>query len=276
MQKAFERVLGGEYKVVIEEELRELKQSDRLLFGEPCAVLHRTDINLGRPADECEAEDKSCYIVFLPSKYSIVCNKDFGSFKSKDGSVKLVSLNYFVENLLGFNFTFLQLIEPKAIIWSNDKFDSIIRVYKDTVENNKDLICTRYTILTSIAISIYNDIKGGKIKNDEARLNRLFLLYTVCEACKQLNKSNSLSLGELYDDISYRIVKNAYTKDKDLSMFNVVIHELKESTLNIEHRDKEHERVIKLNLKYKLFLNLISDTINTGLVQEGREYEYVN
>lgn len=266
MQKAFERVLGGEYTVVIEEELRELKQSDRLLFGGPCAVLHRTDTNLGRPINECETEDKSCYIVFLPSKYSIVCNKDFGSFKSKDGSIKLVSLNYFIENLLGFNFTFLQLIEHGNIIWATDKFNDIIESYRNAVDTDRGLRCMRYTTLTSIAISIYNDIKAGKIKDDNSRANRLFLLYLVCEACKQLNKSTSLSLSNLYDDTVYGLIKNTYTKDNDLSIFNIIISKLKESELNIENRDKGHEKACKLELKYKLTRGLIKDILSTELV----------
>ena len=270
MQKAFERVLGREYRVVIEEELKELKQSDRLLFGEPCAVLHRTDINLGRPAGECETEDKSCYIVFLPSKYSIVCNKDFGSFKSQDGSVKLVSLNYFMENLLGFNFTFLQLIEPKAIIWASDEFKELIEKYVDAVSEKQELQCMRYTTLVSIAMSVYEDIKVGKIKNEEARLNRLFLLYIVCEACKEMSKSGSLYLSSLYNDTTYTLARNSYTKDSDLSIFNIIISELKDSKLNIDKRDKSYEKTCKLKLKYELLHDLVCNTLNTGLVQEGK------
>lgn len=256
MQKAFERVLGGEYTIVIEEELSELKQSDRVLFGEPCAVLYRTDINLGRPADECDTEDKSCYIVFLPSKYSIVCNKDFGAFKSKDGSIKLVSLNYFIEKLLEFNFTFLQLVEDKAVIWETEEFHNIIEMFKDTISSKQNFEVMRYSTLVSIAISIYNDIKTGKIKDENSCNNRLFLLYIVCEACVNIIVTNKFSLNNIFDKARYDRVKNQYTSNKDMSLLNNVINEIKTNKLNLEERDKSYERLCRLTLKYELMLDI--------------------
>lgn len=261
MQKAFERVLGGEYTVVIEEELSELKQSDRVLFGEPCAVLYRTDINLGRPADECETEDKSCYIVFLPSKYSIICNKDFGAFKSKDGSIKLVSLNYFVEKLLEFNFTFLQLAEDKAVIWETEEFHNIIKIFKDAVNSKQNFQVMRYSTLVNIAHSLYNDIKTGKIKNENSCKNRLFLLYIVCEACVHITCAGKFSLNDIFDKYRYDIIKSQYSNNKDMSMLNHVIDEIKKNPLNNDDRDKSYERMCRLQLKYELMHDLITNIL---------------
>lgn len=257
MQKAFERVLGGEYTVVIEEELSKLKQSDRVLFGEPCAVLYRTDINLGRPADECETEDKSCYIVFLPSKYSIVCNKDFGAFKSKDGSIKLVSLNYFIEKLLEFNFTFLQLVEDKAIIWETEEFHNIIELFKYNTNFKQSFKEMKYSTLTSIAIGIYNDIKAGKIKDENSCKNRLFLLYIVCEACNNIALTGKYSLCNIFNKIRYDRVKNQYANDKDMSILKDVIEGIKKNPLNNDNRDKSYERLCRLELKYEIMHNLV-------------------
>lgn len=275
MQRAFERVLGREYGVVIEEELKELKQSERVLFGEPCAVLYRTDINLGRPVEECETEEKSCYIVFLPSKYSIVCNKDFESFTSKDGSVKFMSLNYFMENLLGFNFTFLQLIEPKAIIWASDEFNDIIDKFKLITKMDNELIEMRYTKLASIAVSVYEIIESGKIKKADTCSNRLFLLYIVCEACKQLAQTDSLELSNLFNNGWYDKIKNEYFKDNKMDILKLYIDAAKACPLNIVKRDKSKERLCKLQLKYKLMSGLISNIINNGLVSEGKCYERI-
>lgn len=261
MQKAFERVLGGEYTVVIEEELSELKQSDRVLLGEPCAVLYRTDINLGRPADECETEDKSCYIVFLPSKYSIICNKDFGAFKSKDGSIKLVSLNYFAEKLLEFNFTFLQLAENKAVIWETEEFHNIIKNYKILVDSDEYFKAMRFSTLTSIAISIYSDIKAGKIKDDNSCKNRLFLLYTVCEACKGIILTGKYSLDNIFNELRYNKVKSQYINSKDMSILKYDIEGIKKNPLNIENRDKNTDKLHKLMLKYDIMHDLVINII---------------
>lgn len=264
MQKAFERVLGREYRVVIEEELKELKQSERLLVGEACAVLHRTDLNLGRPAEECEKEDKSCYIVFLPSVYSIVCNKDFESFTSKDGSVKLISLNYLIENLLEFNFTFLQLVEPKAIVWANEEFMNTIKNYSRAVELNNDLLSIRYTKLANMAISIYGDIKSGKIKKEDACANRLFLLYIVSNCCKKLDILNSFELNSVFDDNEYSIIKDKYNSDKNLDIIKKSLDDIKNSRKFTENRDKSFERLRKLQVKFVLTKDLITKLLRDG------------
>lgn len=267
MQKAFERVLGREYRVVIEEELKKLKQSERLLVGEPCAVLHRTDINLGRPAEECEKEDKSCYIVFLPSKYSIVCNKDFESFTSKDGNIKLISLNYLLENLLEFNFTFLQLVEPKAIIWASSEFIDIIKNYNRTVELNTDLLTIRYTKLANIAISIYGDIKSGKIKNEDACANRLFLLYIVSNCCKKLDILNSFELNSVFNIDEYSTIKYRYNTNKNLDIIKNTIEDIKKSGKLNENRDKAFERLCKLQVKFVLIKDLVTKLLVNEYVE---------
>lgn len=261
MQKAFERVLGGEYRVVIKEELSELKQSDKILVGEPCAVLYRTDINLGRPADECETDDKSCYIVLLPSKYSIICNKDFGAFKSKDNSIKLVSLNYFVEKLLEFNFTFLQLIEDKAIIWETDDFHNFIENYKVLINSDEYFKVMRYNTLTSIAISLYSDIKAGKIKDDNSCKNRLFMLYIICEACRNITITGEYSLIDIFNESRYNEVKNRYSVNKDMSILKDTIEEVKNNVLNIQNKDKDNDKLRKLMLKYDIMHNLVLSII---------------
>lgn len=262
MQKAFERVLGGEYEVVIEEELKELKQSDKLLVGEPCAILHRTDINLGRPASECETEDKSCYIVFLPSKYSIVCNKDFGSFKSKDGSIKLISLNYFIENLLGFNFTFLQLIEPKALVWASDDFKNLVKKYRNIVDTQKHLIRIKYSTLVYTATSIYNDIKSGKIKDDKSCKNRLFLLYIVCKACRQLAALGEIGLTNIADKTEYSEVKQQFNNNRDMSILKKFIEAAKVDKLYIETKVKSCDKEDKILYKYDIMQKTITNILN--------------
>lgn len=263
MHNALERVLGGEYTIVIEEELKKLKQSNRLLLGEPCAVLYRTDTNLGRPVNECENEDKSCYIVFLPSKYGIICNKDFDAFKSEDGSVKLVSLSYFIEKLLEFNFTFLQLIEDKAVVWQSDTFHSIIEKYKENVEDNSYLCELRYKTLVSIATSLYNDIKAGKIKNDKSCKNRLFMLYTVCEACNNIMLTSEYSLNNIFNETVYNEIKSEYANSKDMNLLKENVEKIKNYGLNITNRDKDTDRYHRIQVKYILVYDVIMNILNS-------------
>ena len=263
MHNALEKVLGGEYTVVIEEELKKLKQSDRLLLGEPCAVLYRTDANLGRPVNECENEDKYCYIVFLPSKYGIVCNKNFESFKSADGKVKLVSLSYFIERLLEFNFTFLQLVEDKAVVWQSDAFSSIIKEYKKAVDEKDYLLELRYKTLVSIAMSLYSDIKAGKIKNEEACKNRLFMLYVVCETCNSIASTGKYSISNIFNENIYNVVKSEYTEDNGMELLKQYIEKIKNCELNVTKRDKDVDRCHRLQVKYKLVHDVTMSVLNS-------------
>lgn len=253
MQKAFERVLGGEYTVVIEEELSELKQSDRVLFGEPCAVLYRTDASLNRPANECENEDKTCYIVFLPSKESIICNKDAGAIKSEDERVKLISLNTFLEGCLSFNFTYLQLLEEKATIWKSEAFDKIVKAFKETVDSNDVLKALRYETFVKMMLSMYSTIKAGKIKEEKSCKNRIFLLYIICSACKSIIKTGDYKLGELFNKDEYSGTNIDTLKDE--------VNAIKERSLYNVEISKETYRVCKRHAKYNLTYELIKSII---------------
>lgn len=253
MQKALERILGGEYTVVIEEELEKLKQSDRELFGEACAVLYRTDANLNRPANECENEDKACYIVFLPSKESIVCNKDPGAIRSKDERVKLISLNTFLEGCLSFNFTYLQLLEEKATIWKSEAFDKIVKAFKETVDNSDVLKELRYETFVKMMLSMYSTIKAGKIKDEKSYNNRVFLLYIICSACKSIFKTGDCKLGGLFNEDEYSSVSIDTLKDE--------INAIKESSLYNVEISKETYRVCKRHAKYNLTYELIKSII---------------
>ena len=261
MQNAFERVLEGEYKVVIEEELGKLKSSDRMLVDGACAVLYRTDTNLGRLDSECETEEKSCYIVLMPSKYSIICNKDLGALKSADGSLKIVSLNYFVEQLLQFNFTFLQLLEDDTIIFATKEFRQLIIDYRDKIASDDYLFSVRYTTLVSIAISVYSDIKSGKIQNGYACANRLFFLYAVCEACNHIIKTGRYSLNHIVNLHTYDEIRSNYLNNKDMSILKENIEKIKHHGLNVENRDKNEIKYHKLQVKYQITHDIIMNVL---------------
>lgn len=253
MQKALERILGGEYTVVIEEELEKLKQSDRELFGEACAVLYRTDVNLNRPANECENEDKACYIVFLPSKESIVCNKDPGAIRSEDERVKLISLNTFLEGCLSFNFTYLQLLEEKATIWKSEAFDKIVKAFKETVDSNGVLKTLRFETFVKMMLSMYSTIKAGKIKDEKSYNNRVFLLYIICSACNSIIKTDDYKLEELFNEDEYRCTSIDTLKDE--------INTIKESSLYNVEISREVYRVCKRHAKYNITYDIIKKII---------------
>lgn len=257
MQNAFERVLEGEYKVVIEEELGKLKSSDRMLVDGACAVLYRTDENLDRVNSECETEEKSCYIVLMPSKYSIICNKDLGALKSEDESLKIVSLNYFVEQLLQFNFTFLQLIEDDAIIYATKEFKKLITNYKDKIACDDYLSSVRYTTFVSTAMSIYSDIKSGKIQNNNACENRLFLLYAVCEACNHIMNTGRYSINHIVNLHTYDEIRSKYLNNKDMNILKENIEKIKHYSLNMENRDKDEIKFHRLQIKYQIMHAII-------------------
>lgn len=259
MQRALENVLGGEYNVVINKELEELKPTGRMLLGEPCAVLYRTDENLGRPVEECEKEEKSCYIVFKPSYTSVACNKDFGAFRNKDSKVKLVSLNYLVDQLLEFNFSFLQLIEPESILFSTPEFDKIVKRYREQVKGADRQL---YTKLTSIAINVYSDMKSGKITNPDTISNRLFLCYTLCNVCTNIsNKVDHSYLKNTTYMSEYIAVKNEYTYSNNFNRLKGFIETMKVSRYNIPDMDKEQFKQDKFIRMTNILAPLVADII---------------
>ena len=163
--------------------------------------------------------------------------------------------------------TFLQLIEPKAIIWASSEFIDIIKNYNRTVELNTDLLTIRYTKLANIAISIYGDIKSGKIKNEDACANRLFLLYIVSNCCKKLDILNSFELNSVFNIDEYSTIKDRYNTNKNLDIIKNTIEDIKKSRKLNESRDKAFERLRKLQVKFVLIKDLVTKLLVNACVE---------
>lgn len=151
-------------------------------------------------------------------------------------------------------------MEDKAIIWETDEFYNIIKNYKILVDSDEYFKTIRFSTLTSIAISIYSDIKAGKIKDDNSCNNRLFLLYAVCETCKGIILTGKYSLNNIFNELRYNKIKSQYINSKDMSILKYDIEGIKKCLLNIENRDKKdklHKLILKYDIMHDLVLNII-------------------
>ena len=146
MTKEVRNVLGREYLVMIDELISKLKYSDRMLLGDVVAIVKRSDAILGRPLEDCDASDESGYIVFAPTKYSILCNKEFGIFRYQNSLWRLVSLTYFVEQIVDFNFAYLTVLNSNNILYQTDEFKRLREFINNklSVDNYAKKACYAY------------------------------------------------------------------------------------------------------------------------------------
>ena len=211
-------ILGSEYSVAIDKELDELKQSDRMLLGDIVAVVRRTDKTLGRPSEDCTETDNSGYIIFKPSKYSIICNKDFGAIRNKNSEWVLMSLNYFVTQLLEFNFTYLQVLKSIEVYYESKEFIRLKTFIDSLLTYDNDAIKLYYRKLTSLIIGVCEDLNKGKFKDEKAIRNRVFLVYAcICIIYRFVSNDYYAIhvINRIYDKDEYnKIVKNCIEDGK--------------------------------------------------------------
>lgn len=268
MRKELINSLGGEWEVAVNNETEKLKQSERILLGDIAGVFARSDSFLGRPEDDCNEENESFYAVFYPSKYSIVCNRDFGSFSNAGSKWKLMSLNEFMEQVLEFNFTYLQLLYNGASIYE----DVVIKQLRDFINcetregYNKDRFIRKQV---SLMYGVLGDFNKGKFRDIPYIKDRVFL---VLRAMKLVDDFTTTGEIDLTSKIKYNEYNDMVTHGiKDDKLKFSVLGELNHRTAqysskfdveNIRFIDKEELRLYKLKSKYELMSTKVQNILN--------------
>lgn len=251
-------VLGSEYAESIEREIRKLKQSDQLLLGEVLAVIKRSDRNIGRPIEDCNTNNENTYVVFAPTKYSIVCHKDVNTIRNEGSDFIFISVNSFVEQLLEFNFTYLQILFGNQPIYLSDKFISIVNNIKDIIKQNENIVFHK-AVCTIQGIS--KDIHKDKFKDNVIR-DRVFFLYSIYIILIDYLSTGYFDFKTEINIYVYNDLIKKYTKDK-FEHFAKKLNELYDidnKQIDIEKLKKDKD-LNKLENKYIL----LKDLINTVL-----------
>ena len=265
MTKEVRNVLGREYLVMIDELISKLKYSDRMLLGDVVAIVKRSDAILGRPLEDCDASDESGYIVFAPTKYSILCNKEFGIFRYQNSLWRLVSLTYFVEQIVDFNFAYLTVLNSNNILYQTDEFKRLREFINNklSVDNYAKKAC--YRRFVSMLIGIATDINSNKFKDENILRNRLFLVYTCVNICNKYMDKNTASIVlpnkvdiDSYNKLVKYAVSNGKITDEASKWMNnsvLVISAYQEKLDYIFNKDKINQ--LKLGLKAEYMKDIV-------------------
>lgn len=213
--------LGSELSVAIEKELNELKKSDRMLLSDIVAVVKRSDALFGKPEEDCDDSKESIYAIFNPSRYSFACTKDFGARRNKNSNIVLMSFNYFIEQVLEFNFTYLTLLQSQTF-YQTVQFEKLgnllnVMIYEDYHKGGYEHFRTDYNVgkalyrkLVSLMLGVLGDVQKGKFKEPEQLEAREFLLFVVIQVASKLVWSGykNFSLVDCIDYDKYRIFRS--------------------------------------------------------------------
>lgn len=258
MRKELINSLGGEWEVAVNNEINKLKQSDKLLLGDVAAVFARSDSFLGRPEADCNEENEAFYAIFYPSKYSIVANKDFGSLANAGSKWKLMSLNEFIEQVLEFNFTYLQLLYNNSTIYESDDVknfrNKVNELIKDEYNYNRFI---RKQV--SLMYGVLSDFNNGKFRDVPYIKDRVFLVTRVMKLVDDFVNTSKISLDTNIDLVEYnKMVRNGVIDGK---LKYIVLGELNSRTANYSARynvenirfiDKDELRCYKIKAKYDI------------------------
>ena len=240
MRKEMKDILGSEYSVAIEKEINTLKPEDRLLCGDVLAVVKRSDSNMGRPIEDCNESNNITYVIMGPSKIGIITQKNIGAVRCESGKFVIMSINYFVEQLLEFNFTHLQILYCGEVLYATDDYWKIGSRISGTVHLRKNDTINK---LVSMCHGVSSDIhkKGYKDKQLE---DRMFLMFKALCTLDNLIKNHEWKLDKTLDINKYTSV----VKGADIEYLDKWLGEADEYVAkHIVKREKWELKVDKLN-----------------------------
>lgn len=215
MQKA-SAVLETKYRNDIEREIELLGENNKMLLGNIMAVIRRSDTLLGREKESHSGD--AYYVIFETSIYSIVSSKDISLTSSEGSKYKLMSLNYYIEQLTEFNFTFMQLAYVGDEIFVSDSYKNIINAYKEMFEQND--LCNKLAVqkIVSAAIGITRQINDGKFRDKNILRDRLFLANTLIEIAMDNMGSNIFNIDSIESGYCITDTVSTYILIKDLGV----------------------------------------------------------
>lgn len=259
--------LGSEWRVAIDNELEKLKQSDRMLLGDVAAIFVRSDSFLGRPEEDCNEENETYLAVFYPSKYSIVCNKSFGTMANTGSKWKLMSLNEFIEQVFEFNFTYLQMLYNSSSIYETNDIKQLRNLVNSEVksEYNKDRFLRKHI---SLMYGVLNDFNKGKFRDDAFCRDRVFLVLKAMKTVDIFVDTLQIDVVSPLDEKEYNeFVRHGLESGKlKYGVLGELNHRTAEYSTRLEKKnialiDKDELKVYKLETKYRFMKNILDNII---------------
>lgn len=259
MQKeALKHSIGRDWRAALEPELQKLKPSDRALLGEVAAVVVRSDKYLGRPAEDCDSEE--CYFIMYPSKEGVVCSKDVGTLSNAGSENKIVSFNYFVEQVLEFNFTYLQMLYTDGIVYETGDFAHLRELINQTVETNEDERFRLSCKLKSVLWGVYSGIIKHTDLEPNKMCNRMFLVLKTYQVLRTVANEHRLVINDTLDIQAYIRMKNdIYAENSAGEQAKAELATYNNDYAGFNHftLQKEDVRLAKIGLKFKAMFKVV-------------------
>ena len=226
--------LGKQLQDDINKTLDELNSFESSLINGVMAIVRRTDRALGLP----EGGNESIYVILKPSKLAILSGNSLDNILNKKTDYKLITFNKLVENVIEFNFTYLQLILASEVLFATDEYTGAIKDLKERMESRDALRNQFISRQVSMCYSILADIKNGKFEGkDEVAASRKFLVYIGVKTALDFIGSYTRQI---------RIVKytgEAYNVDSLYTLVNAL------NMLYTEHWQVTKDMIPKLKLE---------------------------
>ena len=254
MRKELKEILGSEYSVAIEREINTLKPEDRLLCGDVLAVVKRSDSNMGRPINDCNESNEITYVIMGPNKASIIAQRNIGAVRCENGKFVIMSVNYFVDQLLEFNFTYLQVLYCGEVLYATDEYWKIGTKINGVLSLRKnDAISKTVALCHGVSSDIHK--KGYKEKQLQDRLFLLFKALCIVDTF-MIN-------GEWKIDKSLDINKyNEVVKSENIEYLDKWLGKVDENVAkHITKREKWELKVDKLQDTVSILMELTYNTL---------------
>lgn len=254
--------INKEYRDDIRDEFNRLKPSDKLLIGDILAICKRSDRSLGRPKEDCINTEDSVYVIIAPSKEAVITCKDINNIAAPNGKFKFLSVNYLVDQILEFNFTYIQIALCNEIQVFNNYYSIMSTIMKELGKERNNEVYTKLIVNKAINTvnSVLNDIEDRK-KPKEQINNRLFFVYNVLNLAETYLDDKILSFykkGMKFDTNVYNKYIKEYTKDS-IKYIEDRVNNLKNKTNELPDIDKETAKLLKLSIKSRILEDTVKD-----------------
>lgn len=261
------QLIDVQYKDDVREEIERLRPTDRALIGNILAICKRSDRNLGRPEEDCKNSDESIYVVVSPSRESIITCKDLNNVAAKNGKFKFVSINYLIDQILEFNFTYIQIALGAELQVFNGYYSIMSSVMREIGKERNNDIYTKLIVNKAIgtAYSVLSDLEKGKFNQEQCN-NRLFFIYNAINLAETYMEDKILSFckngTKFNEDIYNKYIRN-YSQDS-VDYIKERLKVLEKSTEEFPVVDKETAKLIKLTIKSNILEQVAKEALDIG------------
>lgn len=213
MQRDMKEVLGGELLDnneifnIVDDFKSKLNQSDKMLLGYALAIIKRNDTLLGRNV----SGNNTVYAILDNSEASRVIMQDLNPIGIPGTNIKVITLNYYISQLVELNFTYLQLLFVGDEQYTTEKYNKAKLSALDVISKDNQLLDYFTHKLYSMAFSINTDRVIGKFKDEEVLEARKFLLIKVMLTAEEAVNNGKVEIS------SNKIDERLYKDEEALS-----------------------------------------------------------